>query len=152
MHRSFSTLFILVAFGAQLPLRAQVDDPMHVLQAIVGNGDTIPLVQLTEAEVQARWRPKDRREAERYDKLVRQVVKVYPYARLTGQLLKEYEHDLSLIEKNNDQELYTKILNKFAYITRAVHEGVPPLQDYTKDSKPCRVCDFRERCWAKEEL
>ncbi len=109
MHRSLSTLFILVAFGAQLPVCAQVDDPMHVLQAIVVNGDTIPLVQLNEAEVQARWRPKDRREAERYDKLVRQVVKVYPYARLTGQLLKEYEHDLSLIERNNDQELYTKL-------------------------------------------
>lgn len=109
MHRCLSTLFILVAFDAQLSLRAQVADPMHVLQAIVVNGDTIPLVQLTEAEVQARWRPKDRREAERYDKLVRQVRKVYPYARLTGELLREYEHDLSQIEKNNDQELYTKL-------------------------------------------
>jgi hypothetical protein len=90
-------------------VHAQGPASTHVLQAVVVNGDTIPLVQLPEANVEARWRPRDRREAERYTKLVRQVVKVYPYARLTGQLLKEYEHDLAQIDHGRDQDLYTKV-------------------------------------------
>jgi hypothetical protein len=96
---------VLVPFGAL----AQEPVPTHVLQAIVVNGDTIPMVQLPEANVNARWTPKDRRAAERYTKLVRHVVKVYPYANLTGQLLKEYEHDLATIDRHADQDLYMKL-------------------------------------------
>lgn len=80
-----------------------------VLKAKVVDGDTIATVQLREAQVMSRWKARDRREAERYDRLTRNVVKVYPYARLTGQLLREYEHDLSRIERENDQDLYIKL-------------------------------------------
>jgi hypothetical protein len=34
---------------------------------------------------------------------------VYPYARLTANLLREYEHDLSVIQKGSDQEAYLKL-------------------------------------------
>jgi len=88
---------------------AQRELPSNVLKAVVVDGDTIPVVQLPEASVTARWRPRDRRAAERYDRLVRYVVKVYPYAKLTGQMLKEYEHDLAQIKKNGDQDLYVKL-------------------------------------------
>jgi len=88
---------------------AQKEFPARVLRAVVIDGDTVPVVQLPEANVTAVWRPRDRRAAERYDRLVRYVVKVYPYAKLTGQMLKEYEHDLAQIKKNGDQDLYVKL-------------------------------------------
>lgn len=91
------------------PVRAQESFPGHVLKASVVDGDTIATVQLREAHVLTRWTARDRREAQRYDRLTRNVVKVFPYARLTGQLLKEYEHDLSRIERENDQDLYIKL-------------------------------------------
>jgi hypothetical protein len=81
----------------------------HVLQAVVVNGDTIPVVTLPEARVDARWIPKSRREQNQYDKLTRNVVKVYPYARITRDLLAEYEYDLARIDRNSDQELYVKL-------------------------------------------
>lgn len=97
----------LLAAWSSLP--AQVPAPAHVVHAVVVDGDTIPMIYLGEAEVVGRWSPKDRREAERYTKLMRQVVKVYPYARITGQLLSEYEAGLAAIEAKADQELYVKI-------------------------------------------
>ena len=81
----------------------------HVLKAVVVEGDTIPTVQLRESLVQAHWTPRTRREAERYDKLTRNILKVYPYARVTGDLIREYEHDLSVIDRSSDQELYVKL-------------------------------------------
>lgn len=103
---------IISIFAALLlvgPSMSQGRVPPHVLKAMVIEGDTIPVVQLPEAKVSAAWRPRDRRAAERFDRLTRYVVKVYPYARLTGQMLKEYEHDLAQIRKNGDQGLYVKL-------------------------------------------
>ncbi|HNR54309.1 MAG TPA: DUF4294 domain-containing protein [Flavobacteriales bacterium] len=88
---------------------ARVDAQAYVVHAVVESGDTIPLIYLGEAEVQGRWKPRDRREAERYDKLMRNVIKVYPYARITAQLLSEYEGELKTIEAKHDQDLYVKV-------------------------------------------
>lgn len=90
-----------------LPMEAR--GQAYVVHAVVEGGDTIPLIYLGEAQVQGRWKPRDRREAERYDKLMRNVIKVYPYARITGQLLSEYESELQTIEGRSAQELYVRI-------------------------------------------
>ena len=86
-------ILLATAFGFQV----EAQTPAYVVHAVVLDGDTIPLLYLGEAEVTGRWTPKDRREAERYSKLMRQVVKVYPYAKITGQLLAEYEAELKAI-------------------------------------------------------
>ncbi|MCC6540917.1 MAG: DUF4294 domain-containing protein [Flavobacteriales bacterium] len=88
---------------------AHVGAQAYVVHAVVESGDTIPLIYLGEAEVQGRWKPRDRREAERYDKLMRNVLKVYPYARITAQLLAEYDAELKTIAAKDDQELYVKV-------------------------------------------
>jgi hypothetical protein len=87
---------------------AQAGDA-QVLRAKVIDGDTVATVMLPEAKVNGRWRARDKREAARYDRLTRNVIRVYPYARLTGELLREYEHDLAKIERNSDQELFIKL-------------------------------------------
>lgn len=104
--KALSLAAILAAF---MPLTAHGQDPAYVVHAVVVDGDTIPMIYLGEAEVLGRWSPKDRREAERYTKLMNQVVKVYPYAKITSQLLSEYEAELASIEGKSDQELYVKI-------------------------------------------
>lgn len=45
----------------------------------------------------------------RYDKLTRNVVKVYPYAKIASELLDEYNHDLQLISSEGRQKDYMKI-------------------------------------------
>lgn len=100
----------LLTFGClEGPAVAQglVQGTVH--RAVVIDGDTIPVIQLDPSEVRGRWAARDRRQAERYDRLTRNVAKVYPYARITGDLLREYEHDLSMIHRDGDQDLYVKL-------------------------------------------
>jgi hypothetical protein len=110
MERPLRSLFALCCSAfAVLTLHAQPPANGHKLGAKVVDGDTIPVVWLHESEVQARWSPRTKRQADRFDKLTRNIIKVYPYARITGDLIREYEHDLSVIDRTKDQELYVKL-------------------------------------------
>lgn len=104
-----NTLPLAVLIALFLSFQAKGQGGALVVHAVVVDGDTLPLIYLGEAEVSGRWSPKDRREAERYTKLMRQVVKVYPYAKITGQLLSEYEAELRNMDGKSDQALYMKI-------------------------------------------
>ena len=79
------------------------------IQVRVEEGDTMPTILLPEARVDGFTSAKARRQAMRYDRLVRNVQKVYPYARVSAQLLQEYEHDLRTIQEGRDQDLYVKL-------------------------------------------
>ncbi len=109
MLRTIRAVFLVGAcclaglLGAQSPV-----EPVPLQPMIVG-GDTVATFQLAEVLVEGKWTARNHREAARYDRLTRNVVKVYPYARITGDLLREYEHDLALIRKQGDQELYVKL-------------------------------------------
>lgn len=109
MYRITAIAIAVLAWPAWSPLWGQTGKVGQRVHAALHEGDTIPLVHLSEANVYAHWRPKDNRAAERYSKLVRQVIKVYPYAKLTGQLIREYDNDLAQIEKAHDQDLYVKL-------------------------------------------
>ena len=109
MGPTLRSLVVLLGVLPCLGLHAQADRAGNVFQAVVIDGDTVAVVQLRQAEVEGRWTPHDRREAARYDRLTRNVVKVYPYARITRELLHEYEHDLALIHRNGDHALYMKL-------------------------------------------
>lgn len=98
-------VLVVLCLGGQ----AQQSVDGRVLRARVMDGDTVAIVVLPEAQVSTRWRARDRREVERFDKLTRNVMKVYPYARITGNLLREYEHDLSRIGREADREVYLKL-------------------------------------------
>lgn len=110
MRHQLLALCVLVVSGFRSErMHAQAEGALHVHRAVIQDGDTIPVIDLAPAVVESRWTARDRKQMERYDRLTRNVTKVYPYARLTGDLLHEYEHDLAQIRKNNDQELYVKL-------------------------------------------
>jgi len=79
------------------------------IEVRVEDGDTMPTILLPEQRVDGYTSAKARRAAMRYDRMVRNVQKVYPYARVSAQLLQEYEHDLTAIEDGRDQDLYVKL-------------------------------------------
>jgi hypothetical protein len=66
----------------------------HVLRAKIVDGDTIPEVLLKELKVYALRIPKTRKEQKKLTKLIRNIKIVYPYARLAGIKLREYEQVL----------------------------------------------------------
>lgn len=75
----------------------------------VENGDTIPLYLLPDVRVEAVMDARLRRKVEKLDRLTRNVIKVYPYARVTAQLLDEYEHDMAAMDSERDKDLYMKL-------------------------------------------
>lgn len=107
--RSISCFFALAVVTAAMGQELKPLPQGVVAQLRVVDGDTLPMIRLATVEIGGRYAPRDRREAERYDRLVRNVQKVYPYARITADLLKEYEHDLATISREADRDVYVKL-------------------------------------------
>lgn len=100
---------LLACAGVQLMAQAPEGARVMLVPVIVEEGDTIPIYRLDDVRIEAVMTARMRREAERLDRLTRNVIKVYPYARVTARLLSEYEHDLSALEKQQDKDLYLKL-------------------------------------------
>lgn len=103
MRILLAILFPLIA----LPALAQVGD-FTVVRAKVENADTIAIVELNEITIRSFPIFKKRRDLRSHTKLVRNVKKVYPYAKLAGILLKEYEVILSEAETDRERKKIIK--------------------------------------------
>ena len=93
---------------AQIPNEGQLSDSTYVLSSVVVGRDTVPIVQLRIADINGkkkRQTRQDRRDA----RLKRYVVKVYPYAKLAGQLFEAYERELDSIPTEAGKKAFMKI-------------------------------------------
>jgi len=88
-----SFLFICVAFAS-----IGQTDGGFTITAIVVDGDTTLMKHLPQVIIKDQRKFKSRRQAIRYNRLIRNVKKVYPYSKVAGQLLREYNDTLAKIE------------------------------------------------------
>lgn len=65
-----------------------------LLDYLVINGDTVPMIEMEPISVLAPKVFKNKREERRYWRLVRNIRKVYPYAKLAGEKMAKYEKEL----------------------------------------------------------
>ena len=75
----------------------------YLVKATIINGDTIPTFDFSEVRVVEAMVFKSKRQAEKFDKLKRDVKKAYPYAMLASVKLKEYEAKLATIPLEADR-------------------------------------------------
>lgn len=79
-----------------------------VVYATMIDGDTIPVIPLHEVSIYS-FRPhKSKKEARKTTKLIRNVKKVYPYAKLAGIKLVEYEGILADVEDKKERKKIMK--------------------------------------------
>ncbi len=103
-------LLICLFFIILTPLYAQEEkEDRIVVYARMLDGDTIPVILLSEVKVFSMRPYETKREARRMTKLIRNVKKVYPYAKLAGLKLMEYEEILAGIE---DKKARKKIMKQ----------------------------------------
>ena len=102
-------MFLLIFFGN---LYAQKRDTTGLMIGIVSDGDTIIHVNLKEIWVIPPKKFPNRREERRYYNYVNKVKKVYPYARLAGEKLKEYEPLYLSLETDRERRILMKNLEK----------------------------------------
>lgn len=102
---------VILILVAAIDVRAQ--DPVspelpygQVLEARVVDGDTMPVVTLPKTLVFTYRKSRSKRYRRRWDKMMKNVVKVYPYARVAGDLIKEYERDLQKLDTKAEKKYY----------------------------------------------
>ena len=96
------SLFVLVPLSAQQPQ----NDSLTVTRAVVEGADTIPMVQLPELRIYERQDFEYLYLKRRYRRLIRNVKKAYPYAKVAGVKLKELDDHLVTIKNEKEQKAY----------------------------------------------
>lgn len=76
-----------------------------VLKARVVNGDTLPQIYLPEVNIRGYIIFRSPADQRRFDRLVRNVKKVYPYAKLAGIKLNEYEAMMAGLSEKEQRKL-----------------------------------------------
>ncbi len=97
MKTTIIILFFL--FAGITGLKSQ--DNLIVVRASILDGDTVPQISLKEVEVFSLIVPKSKKRKRKLTRYVKNVKKVYPYARLAGIQLRKYEH--LLLQAENDK-------------------------------------------------
>lgn len=98
--KSLLTIYVLLLVAISATYGQQVN-PI-VVRAKVIDGDTIPIVRLSEVEVYSFTIPTTRKAKRKLTKFIKNVKKVYPWARLAGIQLRRY--DKLLVAAENDKE------------------------------------------------
>lgn len=91
-----------------------------VVEALIVEGDTFPIVNLQTFYVVAKTPVKNKRYSRQYRKLRRDVKRAYPYAKLAGLKLKEYDAELKMLKSDRERR---KFMKKVEDELRAEFEG-----------------------------
>ena len=87
-------------------------DTLIITQAVIVDGDTIPNVSIEEVIIFPRLVFKNRYRERRYSKLVRDVKKAYPYAKLAKDMLLNMESEFVKLQTEKERDKYIKTVEK----------------------------------------
>jgi len=112
--------FILVSLLTLIPFLISAqgilnphDDQGYHCPGIVADGDTIPVVYLTNVNIFGNKSFRNSTEARQWERLVRNVKKAYPYAKLAGIKFNEYSQEIaSLKSEKLQKEMMKKAENE----------------------------------------
>ena len=91
MKKTLFIILIAAAFGFPLTAKAQMDATRKVRFGIIVDGDTIPYYRLNEVKVVESASLLTEKEIRKNQKLIRNVKKMLPYAKIGKQRLDELE-------------------------------------------------------------
>ncbi len=103
---AISMLILGSALSAQSPTEIISYDGLYLLETTVVDGDTIPMVTLNTAFVSSMRKSRSKRYERRWSKLHRNIVKTYPYAKVAGDLIAEYNKNLVDLKTEAERNAY----------------------------------------------
>lgn len=98
---------ILDAQGQELETKKNI-----ILRQKVIDGDTLPHINLKEVAVVPPYRFKNKRQVKRYSRLVRNVKKTLPYARMAAAKLERINNEMAAIQGEKARKKYLKEAEK----------------------------------------
>lgn len=87
-------------------------DKFYVIQKVERNGVALPEVEIKEVTIAARPTPVRKSDYRKYERLVSNLKKVYPYALLVRKKLSEVNEDLKNIPNEKQRKEYMKSVEK----------------------------------------
>lgn len=105
--RCLPFLVLLFLYGPSMGQIEMPDGRLRVLANVV-DGDTIPLIHLAPAEVFATLSPEAAEKIKAFNKLRRDVLKAYPYARLAADKLKYINDSVARIPNEKARKRFIK--------------------------------------------
>ena len=90
------------------PVTEAQDNSGFTITAIVVKGDTVLMQNLPQVLIKDKRTFKSKKQAARYNRLVKNVKKVYPYSLVAAALLKEYSDTLAQIKTPKDRKKLMK--------------------------------------------
>ena len=107
------TVYCLVVDGQSNVSNVPVDSiKVSYLKGAFVDGDTMPHVYIDEVQVVPPWRFKNKRQRYRYNRLVINIKKTLPYARLADRRLKELSAKLDTIYGDRKRKAFLKASEK----------------------------------------
>jgi hypothetical protein len=105
-------LFLFLTASTQDTIQLHKDGAQYVLYGVIVDGDTILLSSIDEVYIFPVRKFSSRRELRRYTRLIRNVKKAYPYAKLAKLKLDEIEANLKLLNTDSERKAYIKQVEK----------------------------------------
>lgn len=112
LFRTTVLLSLLLTILSIESVKAQVEfgrNDTLMVQAVVVDGDTIPFAYLPMVNIYSQRIFKSKRAQVKYTKLRRDVIKVWPYAKLAGEKFKQLEKELAM---TNDKRVQKALVEK----------------------------------------
>lgn len=113
--------FFFISFLFSFSLNAQIHilAPEKILDGdkevgykvsyLIIDGDTVPVVNLRAAEIKADRLFSSKREERKWSRLKRDVAKVYPYAKVAGRRLEEYNNQMIGMSERERKKMMEKV-------------------------------------------
>jgi hypothetical protein len=102
----------MCCFKSQAQILKRKDLPPNFFKAIIDKGDTIALINLQKVIVYPELRFKNKKEMRNYDKLVRDVKRVLPYAKMVYYTLIETYEYMETLPNDKAREKHLKRMEK----------------------------------------
>ena len=118
--RSISILLLYLFFATELsgqkdsvtPKSDTIPERFYLLQKVQRDGITLPEVEIKEVTVVARPRPDMRTDYRKYERLVYNIKRVYPYALMVRFKLEQVNEELRNIKGEKERKDYLKKVEK----------------------------------------
>lgn len=115
-HMKTLVYTVALTIIANFTFAQNVNEFGSVTSVIVVDGDTIPLLNFPEFTITQSAREQitftSKRQERKYNKLEKDVITVYPYAKLAGEMLVEYDKELAKIDNRKQKKEFTERVEK----------------------------------------
>ena len=108
-------LFVTGVSGQKDTLKQKIDslpESFYLLQNVERDGINMPEIEIKEVTVVARPRPSRRSEYRKYERLIANIKRVYPYSLMVRERLNQVNEDLKKLKSEKERKEYIKNVEK----------------------------------------